>query len=92
MHHATCGNIKMVGREDVPGLDVNNYSGAPTARHCPGDCFLQGRNAGCACQGWKCGEAHEHRCEASADHFRAGHALIVTARRNRVSTVHLDYK
>ena len=29
MHHATCGYVKMVSREDVPGLDIDNYGGCP---------------------------------------------------------------
>ena len=45
MHHATCGYIEMVSREDVCRLDIDDYGGAATACHCVRNRFLQRRNA-----------------------------------------------
>jgi hypothetical protein len=45
MHHATCGYIEMVSREDVSRLDIDDYGGATTACHCARNRCLQRRNA-----------------------------------------------
>jgi len=44
MHHATGGYIEMVSREDVSRLDIDDYGGATTARHCARNRCLQRRN------------------------------------------------
>ena len=64
MHHATCGYVKMVSREDVSRLDIDDYGGAATARHGASACFLQHQTARLARYGWKCRDAHNRRCDA----------------------------
>ena len=45
MHHATSGYIKMVSREYVSRLDIDDHSCAATARHCVRNRSRQCRNA-----------------------------------------------